>query len=170
MANKRIEISLFIIRISSAIFLGLWATLKFLRPEWTQNIWNNAYELKFLSVMLFDSSKLPVEFVYTLGVLQLVIVLCFALGLWRFWTYGLMMLMSAAGVLGSLGSYVNFNDAGELVLAYSNYPRNLMLTAIPTLGALIALFNLRDMDNLFSLSAKKSVRMTTNSDRKLYFR
>ena len=89
-----------------------------------------------------------------LGILQLLIVLCFVLGLWRFWTYGLVMLMSAAGVLGSVKSYFRWNEAGEFVLAYAKYPNNLMLTAISTLGALIALFLLRDLDNLFSLSSK----------------
>ena len=38
MNNRRMEISLFIIRITVAIFLGLWATLKFHHPEWTQII------------------------------------------------------------------------------------------------------------------------------------
>lgn len=138
--TKRIEIALLIIRLSAALFLGLWASLKFLRPEWTQNIFKGAYQLG-----QFGLETLPPEVSYTLGGLQIMIVLAFATGLWRFWTYGLMMLMSAAGVLGSMGSY----------LTYYNYPKNLMLTSIPTLGALVALFLLRDMDNLLSLSSRK---------------
>ena len=138
--NRKIEIALLIIRLSAAIFLGLWATLKFHRPEWTQNIFKGAYKLKE-----FGLETLPPEVSYTIGGIQIIIVLAFALGLWRTWTYGLMMLMSAAGVLGSLSSY----------MTYFNYPKNLMLTSIPTLGALIALFILRDMDNLFSLSARR---------------
>ena len=136
-SERRIEIALLIIRITTAIFLGMWATLKFHRPEWTQNIFKGAYKIDFLEVTH--------QFSYTLGVIQIIVVLAFALGLFRFWTYGLMMLMSAAGVIGSLGSF----------LTYYNYPKNLMLTSIPTLGALIALFILRDLDNLFSLSARR---------------
>jgi len=148
--QKRIEFSLFIIRITAAIFLGLWATLKFHHPSWTQNIFKGSYRLEALGL-----ETLPPEASYILGSIQILIVLAFALGLWRTWSYGLMMLMSAAGVIGSLGSYVGFNDAGEIVANYARYPRNLMLTAIPTLGALIALFILRDMDNFLSLSKQK---------------
>lgn len=148
--QRRIEFSLFIIRITAAIFLGLWATLKFHHPSWTQNIFKGSYKLGSLGL-----ETLPPEVSYLLGTIQILIVLAFALGLWRTWTYGLMMLMSAAGVMGSLGSYVGFNEAGELIANYAKYPRNLMLTAIPTLGALIALFILRDMDNLLSLSKRK---------------
>lgn len=148
--QKRLEVSLFIIRITAAIFLGLWATLKFHHPSWTQNIFKGSYRLES-----FGLETLPPEVSYLLGSVQILIVLAFALGLWRTWAYGLMMLMSAAGVLGSLGSYVGFNDAGELVANYAKYPRNLMLTAIPTLGALVALFILRDSDNFLSLSKRK---------------
>ena len=140
--TRKIEIALLIIRLTAAIFMGLWASLKFIRPEWTQNIFQGSYKIE---VLLFFLAPISIQFVYVLGVIQIIIVPAFALGLWRTWTYGLMMLMSAAGVLGSLGSY----------MSYFNYPKNLMLTAIPTLGALIALFILRDLDNLFSLSAKK---------------
>ena len=135
--TRKIEISLFIIRITAAIFLGLWATLKFHHPEWMQNIFKGAYKISFIEI--------TPTIAYTAGVLQLLIVVLFAIGFKRFWTYGLMMLMSGAGVLGSLGSFVQ----------YMNFPKNLMLTSIPTLGALIALFILRDMDNLFSISSSK---------------
>lgn len=135
--ERRIEVALLIIRITAAIFLGLWATLKFHHPEWQRNIFEGAYNISFFTVT--DNLS------YFLGAVQIIIVLAFVSGFLRTWTYGLMMLMSAAGVIGSLGSY----------MVYYNYPKNLMLTSIPTLGALVALFILRDMDNLFSLSGRK---------------
>ncbi|MEM8651280.1 MAG: DoxX protein [Pseudomonadota bacterium] len=136
--TKKIEIALLIIRVTTAIFLGLWATLKFWRPEWQRNIFSGSYNIGFIEITDVIS--------YGLGALQLVVVFAFLIGLWRFWTYGLMMLMSAAGVLGSLDSF----------LVYYNFPKNLMLTSIPTLGALVALFILRDMDNLFSISGRNA--------------
>ena len=135
--DRRIEIALLIIRITAAIFMGLWATLKFHHPEWQRNIFEGAYNISFFTVT--DNLS------YFLGTAQIIIILAFVSGFMRTWTYGLVMLMSAAGVLGSLGSF----------MTYYNYPKNLMLTSIPTLGALIALFILRDMDNLFSLSGRK---------------
>ncbi len=135
--ERRIEIALLVIRVTAAIFLGLWATLKFHRPEWQRNIFEGSYNISFFTVT--DNLS------YFLGGIQIIIVLAFVSGFMRTYTYGLVMLMSAAGVIGSLGSF----------LTYYNYPKNLLLTSIPTLGALIALFILRDMDNLFSMSAKK---------------
>jgi len=151
--SRKVEIALLIIRITTAIFLGLWATLKFLRPSWAENIVKGSYKFKSLGL-----ETLPIEVAYGMGVLQLAIVIAFAFGLWRFWTYGIMMLMSAAGVIGGLGALLPYfhPETGELLMGYARYPRNLMLTSIPTLGALIALFILRDMDNLFSLSARKT--------------
>ena len=86
-----------------------------------------------------------------------------ALGLWRTATFGLMVLMSAAGVLGFLGSYINIGDDGQIIWAYARYPKNLMLTAIPNLGALVALFILRNMDNFLSLSGYRQI---AESDKK----
>ncbi len=134
--TRRIEVALLIIRITAAIFLGLWATLKFHHPEWQRNIFEGAYNISFFTVT--DNLS------YFLGSVQIIVVLAFVSGFMRTWSYGLMLLMSAAGVLGSLGSFA----------AYYNYPKNLMLTSVPTLGALIALFILRDLDNLFSLSGR----------------
>ena len=151
--TRKIEIALLIIRLTAAIFLGLWASLKFLRPEWAENVVKGAYKLKFLGL-----ESLPVEVAYGMGLLQLAVVIAFVLGAWRFWTYGLMVLMSAAGVIGGIGGLLPYFHAetGELLMGYARYPRNLMLTSIPTLGALVALFILRDMDNLFSLSSRKN--------------
>lgn len=145
--ERRIEIALLIIRVTAAIFLGLWATLKFYHPEWQRNIFEGAYNISFFTVT--DNLS------YLIGSVQIIIVLAFVSGFMRTWTYGIVMLMSAAGVMGSLGSFININEAGELYAAYTKYPKNLMLTSIPTLGALVGLFLMRDLDNLFSLSAKK---------------
>jgi len=135
--TKRIQVSLLLIRVSAGIFLGLWATLKFHHPEWQRNIFEGYYNISFFKVT--DGLS------YFLGLIQLLIVLAFVTGFKRNWTYLIIALMSAAGVVGSLGSLVE----------YYEYPKNLMLASIPTLGALIALFVMRDMDNLFSLSARK---------------
>ena len=60
----------------------------------------------------------------------------FAIGYKRTVFYGLMTAMHAVGVLGAAGGILN----------YTRYPNNLLLTAVPTLGALIALFLLRRHD------------------------
>ncbi|MEM9332108.1 MAG: hypothetical protein AAGA53_12330 [Pseudomonadota bacterium] len=134
---------------STALFLGLWASLKFIRPEWTENIFEGSYRLSQLGLEL-----LPPQITYLLGAIQFAVVFAFATGFKRFWTNSVMVIMSAVGVLGSLGSYFRFDEAGTLIPAYTIYPNNLMSTALPALGALIALFLLRDLDNFLSVSAK----------------
>jgi len=76
------------------------------------------------------------DFGIYVGIAQLAIVLMFAIGYKRTVFYGLMMAMHAVGVFGAVGGILN----------YTRYPNNLLLTAVPTLGALIALFLLRRHD------------------------
>ena len=104
----------------------MWASLKFFRPEWMQNIFTNRYGLEFVTKDLG----------IFIGTIQLVIVILFVIGYKRTIFYGLMLLMHLAGVYGSIGGIMN----------YTKYPNNLLLTTVPTLGALLALFLLRDED------------------------
>ena len=62
------------------------------------------------------------------------------------YTYGLITIMHATGVIASIPGLLNF----------TKYSNNLMWTAAATLGALVALFLLRNWDNLFSLSKDKN--------------
>lgn len=126
MQDKTLPLALLIMRLSIAFFLGLWASLKFYRPEWMENIFKGRYGLDFVTQDLG---------IYV-GVAQLAIVLMFAIGYKRTVFYGLMMAMHTAGVYGAVGGMLN----------YTKYPNNLLLTAVPTLGALIALFLLRRHD------------------------
>jgi len=126
MQDKRLPLALFILRISITFFLGMWASLKFHRPEWMVNVFKNRYGFDFAT----EDLGLYV------GLAQMGIVLLFAIGYKRVVFYGLMTVMHAAGVYGALGG----------MLKYTNYPNNLLLTAVPTLGALVALFIMRDHD------------------------
>jgi putative oxidoreductase len=74
------------------------------------------------------------------GILQMVLVALFVIGLWRTFSYASLALMQAAGVLGSIPNLMN----------YTSYPNNLMWAAIPALGAAVALFIMRH-DDAFSV-------------------
>jgi len=126
MQDKTLPIALLIMRLSIAFFLGMWASLKFHRPEWMVNVFKGRYGLDFITP----------DFGIYVGIAQLAIVLMFAIGYKRTVFYGLMMAMHAVGVFGAVGGILN----------YTRYPNNLLLTAVPTLGALIALFLLRRHD------------------------
>ena len=124
--EKKLSIALLIIRLSIAAFFGIWASLKFYRPEWFENVFKNFYGLEFITR---DMSTY-------VGILQMLLVLVFVLGLWRTFSYGALMLMQGAGVIGSLPNLMN----------WTQYPNNLMWAAVPALGAAIALFILRHND------------------------
>ena len=136
--ERKLSIALLIIRLTAAAFLGVWASLKFFRPEWMVNVFRNVYKLDFVTQ----------DYAFAVGSLQMLVVLLFLIGYQRTIFYGLVTLMSATGVIGSLPS---------LLFKFTNYPSNLLWTSVPTLGALIALFILREHD-LFTVDGwrKKS--------------
>jgi hypothetical protein len=80
--------------------------------------------------------------VYAIGVAQVMLLLCFALGLFRTVSYGLVMLMHAGSTLASWRQYLDpFTDANLLFFA-----------AGPMLAACIALFLLREHDTLLNIA------------------
>ncbi|SLN44128.1 hypothetical protein [Pseudooctadecabacter jejudonensis] len=132
MTAHKLPAALLIIRLSIAGFFGVWASLKFYRPEWFENVFRNMYGLDFITQDLSTY----------VGSVQMIIVVIFALGLFRTFSYGALVLMQGAGVLGSASNLMN----------YTSYPNNLMWAAVPALGAAIALFILRH-DDLWTLDA-----------------
>ncbi|MEP2639992.1 hypothetical protein [Roseobacter sp.] len=126
MPETKLSFSLLIMRLSIAAFFGAWTSLKFLRPEWFENVFQNAYGLAFISQGM----------AWAVGLVQVAIVVAFAVGFMRTYSYAVMGLMQAAGVVGSIPSLMN----------YTQYPNNLMWAAVPALGSVVALFLLRDYD------------------------
>ncbi|MEP3276943.1 MAG: hypothetical protein ABJN26_24185 [Stappiaceae bacterium] len=136
--QRRLEIALFILRLSTGAFLVAWTSLKFFRPEWMVNIFHNVYGQAWATQDLS----------YVIGGIQALLVLAFLAGFARTFTYGLVTIMHATGVIGSIPGLINF----------TKYPNNLMWAAVAALGALVALFILRKWDNLFSISGVKNRR------------
>lgn len=133
--DRPLEISLFLIRISVAAFFLVWAIGKIVAPGITQAIAESYY-----------SSPVTGGISVTMGILQLAIVLAFLAGLFKTWTYGLLLGMHTLSVLVSLKVLVKPFEA----------PNFLFWAAIPTLAALITLFLLRERDQLFILGRRQS--------------
>lgn len=136
MTNSKLQLSLFIVRVSLAAFFAVWAIEKFVKPESTVGIWKAFY--------MVDS--LPLEASYAIGAVQAAVLLAFALGVLKFWSYGFLMVIHG---LSTLSTY------GRLLDPYSG-PNHLFWAAVPALGALIALFIMRNEDTMLTLSGKKS--------------
>lgn len=117
----RIAIALLILRLSTGAFLLVWASLKFLRPEWMVNVFRNVYAVAGAEPF----------WAYFVGAAQLALAVLFVLGLTRALVYPLAALMHATGVVGAA--------LGGALWSFTTYPNNLLWTSVATLGGLVAL-------------------------------
>lgn len=128
--DRSLGVSLLLIRVSLAAFLVVWALKKIVTPAVGQGISEKFYAFSPSDTMIL-----------VIGGLQVLLILLFLLGMFKFWTYGTVALMHGAGTIATLG-----------VLAQPFTAVNaLFWAAVPTLAAMIALFLLRDHDRLWSV-------------------
>ena len=143
-SQSRLNAALLIIRLGVGAFLIVWASLKFLRPEWMVNVFRNTYKQEWVTQ----------DHAFIVGALQMLIVFLFILGVWRTVTYAFITLMHATGIIGTLlggnllfkGGLIKALSTGQFSIGYINFPSNLLWTSVATLAALIALFILRHHD------------------------
>ncbi|MFU8896648.1 MAG: hypothetical protein ACNA8J_09700 [Gammaproteobacteria bacterium] len=128
---NRLPVALLLLRVGVAIVMLAWSIDKLVRPEHAAGVFGAFYALPGLGETVF----------YALGSLQLIVVLAFLAGKWRFWTYGAVLLMHAVSTLSSFRQY----------LAPFEGPNLLFFAAWPMLAACIALFLLRDQDTLWTV-------------------
>jgi len=130
---RHLPLSLLLIRASIVLMLAPWVVDKFRNPDHAIGVFQHFYGLGGVAQPL----------VYAIGIAQVVLLLCFALGLLRTWSYGLVTLMHAGSTLSSWKQYLDPFDGANL----------LFFAAWPMLAACIALFLLRDHDTLLSVGA-----------------
>jgi len=127
--KDRLGLSLLILRVTVFVVMAMWSIDKLVNPGHAAAVFESFYFIGGMSgtVLLI------------IGLLQLAIEIAFLLGLWKFWTYGFVLVTHAVSTLSSWQQYLDpFNNM-------------LFLAAIPMLGACIALFLLRDEDRHGSL-------------------
>ena len=135
--DTKLEVSLLIMRLTFAAFIVVWAVDKVIAPEHAQKVFSYYY-----------FTDLPPAPFMTIGIVQIAIILAFAVGFMRFWSYGAVLLMHAVSTASTFTKLVDPWAAG---------PRGLLFwAAVPALGAIIALFVLRDRDRLLSVDAARS--------------
>lgn len=133
-APRHLALSLLLLRLSIALFLLPWVLDKFLNPEHAIAVFEGFYGLAGLGAPL----------VLAIGVVQAAILVLFALGIARSWSYGLVMLMHAGSTLSSWPQYLDPYAGANL----------LFFAAWPTLGACVALFLLRAHDTLWRVGGR----------------
>lgn len=128
---SRLPSALLALRLGVFIVMIMWTIDKLVRPEHAAGVFANFYQIGGLGSGVF----------YAIGGAELVLVLLFVVGAFKFWTYGLVTILHAVSTLSSFPQYLHpFQEANLLFFA-----------AWPMLAACIALFMLRDEDTLWTV-------------------
>ena len=135
--DMKLEASLLLMRLAIAAFMLVWALDKVIAPEHAQSVFSRYY-----------LTELPADPFIFIGLVQIAVIIAFASGFARFWTYGAILLMHTVSTASTYAQLANPWDAG---------PRGLLFwAAVPVLAAVIALFVLRNRDRLLSVDAARS--------------
>ncbi len=129
--QRRLSISLLLLRLSLGLVMMVWAFDKILNPSHGAGVLDAFYGVSGVGEQLIRG----------LGIIQGLIVLGFLLGVAKTWTYGAVLLMHVVTTLVSFKAYL---EPLENILFFS---------AWPMLAALITLFLLRDEDGMAAWAA-----------------
>ncbi|MDC0833152.1 hypothetical protein AY599_27120 [Leptolyngbya valderiana BDU 20041] len=131
MSDRRISLTLFLLRLSVFLVMLVWSLDKFIQPEHAAAVFKTFYFIGGLNDTV----------IYIIGAVQLAIVVGFLLGWRKRITYGLVFLFHAVSTLSAFSKYLApYQDVNLLFFA-----------AWPMLAACFALYTLRDLDTLFAI-------------------
>lgn len=129
--EQRLRISLLLLRIGVFIVMFFWAMDKLVAPDHAARVFENFYYM----------SDMGAGALGVIGVIQLIVILGFVAGLFKTWTYALILTMHTVSTLSSWPQYL------------APFDHLLFLAAWPMLAACVSLFLLRDSDTLLSIDA-----------------
>lgn len=130
--DRRLPLTLFLLRISVFLVMLMWTIDKFARPEHAARVYESFYFIGVSGNVVF----------YIIGVVELAILIGFLVGYQKTFTYGAVLLFHAISTLSAYKQY----------LAPFQDPNLLFFAAWPMLAACFALFYLRDLDTLWVVS------------------
>lgn len=129
--ENRLTLVLFLLRISVFAVMLVWTIDKFVNPAHGIAVYAHFYAIEGLEAPVMQ----------WIGAAELLILAGFLLGLYKFWTYGAVLLFHAVSTLSSWQIYLDPFAESHL----------LFFAAWPMLAACLALFLLREADTLLSL-------------------
>lgn len=132
--ERRLEWSLFLLRITVFIVVLVWTVDKFLNPGHAAKVYESFYYIGGLGAGVMT----------VIGVVELVILVGFALGLYKKYTYGAVLIFHGISTLSTWKMFV-----APLTGAHM-----LFFAGLPMLAACLTLFLLREQDKLFVVSKK----------------
>ena len=129
--DRELEMGLFLVRVTIAIFMLVWAVDKIVNVQHAQGVLGNFYGWKNASAQIL----------MVVGIAQTIILLMYAAGMYKFWTYGAVMLMHASSTIVGLPRMIPPYGPGSSMTFWA---------AVPVLAAMFVLFRLRERDRLFT--------------------
>ena len=95
--DRKLQISLLLLRLGVAAVMLPWAIDKLVRPDHAAGVFANFYALPGLESWAFTA----------LGIAQILLVLAFLAGIARTWSYGLVTLLHAVSTFSSWRQYLD---------------------------------------------------------------
>lgn len=131
-SSERLQWSLLFMRATVFLVLLIWTVDKFFNPEHGAKVFEHFY---------FIGGVSP-QAIRIIGAVELVLIIGFAAGIAKTWTYGFVLVIHAVSTLSSFKNYLDPFTG----------PNLLFFAAWPMLAACVALFLLRDEDRLASVA------------------
>ena len=129
MKATNLQKALLALRFGVFLVMFMWTVDKFVNPEHSAKIFSKFYMIDGMNNLL----------VYIAGVLQLIVVFAFLLGIKKRWSYGAIFLFHG---VSTFSSYAKYFDPWKSLLFFA---------AWPMLAAIYALYIMRDEDTLLTI-------------------
>jgi putative oxidoreductase len=131
--RNRVGVALIVLRVTVFLVMLIWTIDKFVRPDHAASVYEHFYFLHGLGPAIM----------YSVGVVELAILIGFVIGFAPRLTYGLVLLLHAVSTLSSFHQYLH---------PYQG-PNIMFFAAWPTLGACFTLYYLRDLDTIWRIGS-----------------
>lgn len=131
---NHLRLSLFLMRISVALVLFVWTIDKFVNPSHAIEVYDHFYFIP----------AVPVHIMYIIGGLEMILIVCFLMGIKKGMSYMLVLVIHGVSTISSYKMYINPFEG----------PALLFFAAWPMLAACFMLYNLRGSDTMFSFNIR----------------
>jgi putative oxidoreductase len=133
--RNRVAVALLVLRVTVFFVMLIWTIDKLVRPAHAISVYEHFYFLRGLGPAI----------IYSIGIVELVLLIGFVIGFAPGLTYGLVLLFHAVSTLSSFRQYFHPFEG----------PNILFFAAWPMLGACFALYYLRDLDTLWRVRRRR---------------
>lgn len=127
---KHLPLSLLVLRLSVFLVMFMWTLDKFVNPSHAIRIFEHFYAIPGVETLA----------IYGLAVAEMLLLAAFLFGVWKRWSYGLVLLAHSASTFSSFRQYLDPFEGSHL----------LFFAAWPMWAACVALYLLRDEDRLMT--------------------